>query len=71
MPPPYRMIINALRANGTVLHLNKKYLSNVQIPRTCIQKRLLYTINREITPIKYIFWDAKILTIIRKRIFII
>ena len=37
-------IIHALQ---TVLHLNKKYLSNVQIPRMCIQIRLLYTLHRE------------------------
>ena len=37
-------IIHALQ---TVLHLNKKYLSDVQIPRMCIQIRLLYTLHRE------------------------
>ena len=38
------MIIHALQ---TVLHLNTKYLSDVQIPRICIQSRLLYTLKSE------------------------
>ena len=41
---PYHMIIHVLQ---TVLNLNKKYLSNVQIPLTCIQNRLLNTLNSE------------------------
>ena len=40
--PSYHMIIHALQ---TVLHLNKKYLSNVRILLTCTQNRLLYTLN--------------------------
>ena len=36
--PPYHMIIHALQ---TVLHLNKKYLFDAQILRTCIHIRLL------------------------------
>ena len=35
--PPYHYALQ------TILHLNKKYVSDVQIPRTCIQNRLLYT----------------------------
>ena len=44
-------------------YLNKKYLSD----DTCIQNRLLYTLNREKIRLnnanKYIFWYAKILAI--------
>ena len=62
--PTYHMIIHALRM---VLHLNKKHVSDVQIPRTCIQNRLLYTLNMEKCwlniPKQNIFWDAKILAI--------
>ena len=51
----------------TVLHLNKKYLFDVQIPRMCIQIRLFYILHRENIRVnnanKYIFYDAKILAI--------
>ena len=54
----------------TILHLNKKCLSDesdVQMPRTCIQNRLLFTLNREKirrnNANKTFFWDAKILAI--------
>ena len=38
------MIIYALQ---TVLPLNKKYLSDVQVPCTCFQNKLLNTLNKE------------------------
>ena len=41
---PARPTIYALQ---TVLHFNKKYLSDVQLPRTCIYNRLLYTLNSD------------------------
>ena len=41
---PHHMKMHALQ---TVLHLNKTYLSDLLIPRTCTQNRLLYTLNSE------------------------
>ena len=51
--PPYHMITHALQ---TQLHLNKKYVSDVQITRACIQNRLLQTGEKSggITNKKYI-----------------
>ena len=50
----------SVHALQTVFNLNKKYLSDVQIPRTCIQKRLLYYTGKKLDESKQ-FWDAKIL----------
>ena len=60
---PALMVPFTCFADGIRTYLNKKFLSDVQIPCTCIQNSLLYTLNREKIRLnnanKYFFGNVK------------